>query len=73
MDSDLESRTANQPGRAIARSVCTIRIFASMVSADGLRGTEGVKRDRSVVKDEHGDIWFSLNRVFRGASEPRES
>jgi signal transduction histidine kinase len=29
--------------------------------ADGLRGTEGVKRDRSVVKDQHGAIWFSLN------------
>jgi ligand-binding sensor domain-containing protein/signal transduction histidine kinase len=29
--------------------------------ADGLRGTEGVKRDRSVAKDLHGDIWFSLN------------
>jgi signal transduction histidine kinase/ligand-binding sensor domain-containing protein len=29
--------------------------------ADGLRGTEGVKRDRSVVKDQHGTIWFSLN------------
>jgi signal transduction histidine kinase/ligand-binding sensor domain-containing protein len=30
-------------------------------AADGLRGTEGVKRDRSVVKDQHGVIWFSLN------------
>jgi len=30
-------------------------------AADGLRGTEGVKRDRSVVKDQHGTIWFSLN------------
>jgi signal transduction histidine kinase len=29
--------------------------------SDGLRGTEGVKRDRSVAKDVHGDIWFSLN------------
>ncbi len=29
--------------------------------SDGLRGTQGVKRDRSVVKDLHGDIWFSLN------------
>jgi len=29
--------------------------------ADGLRGTEGVKRDRSVAKDLDGDIWFSLN------------
>ena len=28
---------------------------------DGLRGTEGVKRDRSVAKDLDGDIWFSLN------------
>jgi signal transduction histidine kinase/ligand-binding sensor domain-containing protein len=30
--------------------------------ADGLRGTEGVKRDRSVVKDQHGVIWFALNQ-----------
>ena len=30
--------------------------------SDGLRGTEGVKRDRSVVKDQHGDVWFSLNQ-----------
>jgi signal transduction histidine kinase len=28
---------------------------------DGLRGTGGVKRDRSVVRDLDGDIWFSLN------------
>jgi ligand-binding sensor domain-containing protein/signal transduction histidine kinase len=30
--------------------------------ADGLRGTEGVKRHRSVVGDPAGRIWFSLNR-----------
>ncbi len=30
--------------------------------ADGLRGTEGVKRHRSVVADKPGRIWFSLNR-----------
>ncbi|MBV8068991.1 MAG: hypothetical protein JO270_03750, partial [Acidobacteriaceae bacterium] len=30
--------------------------------ADGLRGTEGVKRCRSVVADPLGRIWFSLNR-----------
>jgi hypothetical protein len=29
---------------------------------DGLRGTEGVKRHRSVVTDPWGRIWFSLNR-----------
>ncbi len=29
--------------------------------ADGLQGTEGVKRDRSVAKDLHGNVWFSLN------------
>lgn len=29
--------------------------------ADGLRGVEGVKRQRSVVKDTLGRIWFSLN------------
>jgi signal transduction histidine kinase/ligand-binding sensor domain-containing protein len=30
--------------------------------ADGLRGTEGVKRHLSVVADSLGRIWFSLNR-----------
>src|SRR5580704_9571824 len=30
--------------------------------ADGLRGVEGVRRDRSVVADPAGRIWFSLNR-----------
>lgn len=30
--------------------------------ADGLRGMEGVKRQRSVVADGLGRIWFSLNR-----------
>ena len=30
--------------------------------ADGLRGTGGVKRNRSVVADSLGRIWFSLNR-----------
>jgi ligand-binding sensor domain-containing protein/signal transduction histidine kinase len=30
--------------------------------ADGLRGSEGVKRHWSVVADPAGQIWFSLNR-----------
>jgi ligand-binding sensor domain-containing protein/signal transduction histidine kinase len=30
--------------------------------ADGLRGLEGVKRNRSVIADPEGRIWFSLNR-----------
>jgi signal transduction histidine kinase/ligand-binding sensor domain-containing protein len=30
--------------------------------SDGLRGTEGVKRNRSVVADQLGQIWFSMNR-----------
>jgi ligand-binding sensor domain-containing protein/signal transduction histidine kinase len=29
---------------------------------DGLHGTEGVRRDKSVVADSHGRIWFSTNR-----------
>jgi signal transduction histidine kinase/ligand-binding sensor domain-containing protein len=29
---------------------------------DGLHGTEGVKRDKSVIADSHGRIWFSTNR-----------
>jgi ligand-binding sensor domain-containing protein/signal transduction histidine kinase len=30
--------------------------------ADGLKGIEGVKRDRSVFADVGGKIWFSMNR-----------
>ncbi len=30
--------------------------------ADGLRGTEGVKRNRSVAADQLGRIWFSMDR-----------
>jgi len=30
--------------------------------ADGLRGTEGARRYRSVMADPRGRIWFSLNR-----------
>lgn len=30
--------------------------------ADGLHGNEGIRRDRSVVSDPEGQIWFSLNR-----------
>jgi signal transduction histidine kinase/ligand-binding sensor domain-containing protein len=32
--------------------------------ADGLRGLEGVKRDRSVIRDPSGRIWFSRNRAM---------
>ena len=30
--------------------------------ADGLRSTEGVKRSRSIVRDQLGRIWISMNR-----------
>jgi len=30
--------------------------------SDGLRGTEGVKRYRSVITDAKGQVWFSTNR-----------
>lgn len=31
-------------------------------TADGLRGTEGIRRHLSVTSDSRGRIWFSLNR-----------
>ncbi|WP_242617928.1 two-component regulator propeller domain-containing protein [Edaphobacter modestus] len=43
---------------------------------DGLRGTEGVKRFRSVVKDAEGNVWFSTSRglsvvnPYRSAASP---
>lgn len=39
--------------------------------ADGLRSVEGVKRHRSVVRDDRGRIWFSLNRGISVADPPR--
>jgi signal transduction histidine kinase len=30
--------------------------------AEGLPSVEGVKRNRSVVEDDHGRLWFSLNK-----------
>jgi ligand-binding sensor domain-containing protein/signal transduction histidine kinase len=39
--------------------------------ADGLHGTEGVRRDRSLVMDGHGRIWFSLNRGVSGIDPAR--
>lgn len=39
--------------------------------ADGLLGVEGVKRHRSVVTDQLGRIWFSLNRGLSVVSPAR--
>lgn len=38
---------------------------------DGLPGTEGVKRDRSVIADRRGHIWFSLNRGLSSVNARR--
>ncbi|WP_263351797.1 sensor histidine kinase [Acidicapsa acidisoli] len=44
--------------------------------SDGLQSTEGVRRDRSVVEDQRGRIWFSMNRGIsvvdpgRGINKP---
>jgi signal transduction histidine kinase/ligand-binding sensor domain-containing protein len=40
---------------------------------DGLQGTEGVKRYRSVVKDSQGHIWFSTNRGLSVVNPMRAS
>jgi PAS domain S-box-containing protein len=37
------------------------RDYREFGMADGLPSSEGVKRSRSVVKDDRGRIWFSLN------------
>lgn len=39
--------------------------------ADGLQDTEGVKRDKSVVMDSHGRIWFSTNRGLSAVNPAR--
>jgi len=50
--------------------------FREYGPADGLRGTEGVKRQRSVVADSRGRIWFATNQglsvinPLRGALHP---
>jgi len=41
--------------------------------ADGLQGTQGVKRHRSVIADPLGRIWFSLNRGISVADPARLS
>jgi len=40
---------------------------------DGLNGTEGVKRDKSVVVDSHGRIWFSTNHGVSAVNPARAS
>jgi ligand-binding sensor domain-containing protein/signal transduction histidine kinase len=39
--------------------------------ADGLQGTEGVKRDKSVVVDSHGLIWLSTSRGLSSVNPAR--
>jgi ligand-binding sensor domain-containing protein/signal transduction histidine kinase len=39
--------------------------------SDGLRGTEGVKRYRSVIADTSGQVWFSTNRGLSVVNLPR--
>jgi ligand-binding sensor domain-containing protein/signal transduction histidine kinase len=41
--------------------------------ADGLLGMEGVKRDQSVVADQLGRIWFSMNRGLSVVDPSRAS
>jgi signal transduction histidine kinase/ligand-binding sensor domain-containing protein len=36
--------------------------YREFVLADGLPSVEGVKRNRSIVEDDHGRLWFSLNK-----------
>jgi len=38
---------------------------------DGLHGTEGVKRYKSVVTDSHGRVWFATNRGFSEVNPSR--
>lgn len=39
--------------------------------ADGLHGTEGVKRDKSVIVDSQGIIWISTNRGLSAVNPAR--
>jgi ligand-binding sensor domain-containing protein/signal transduction histidine kinase len=41
------------------------------VLSDGLPGTEGVKRFRSVIADTKGGVWFSTNRGLSVVNQPR--
>ena len=43
------------------------------VLADGLQGTEGVKRYQSVVADSKGQVWFSTNRGLSVVDPAREA
>jgi ligand-binding sensor domain-containing protein/signal transduction histidine kinase len=46
----------------LVRGVLNPRDIREFGIADGLRGSEGVKRQPSVVSDPVGRVWFSLNR-----------
>jgi signal transduction histidine kinase len=49
---------------AILRGIVEDADVREFGSADGLRETQTVKRDRSVVRDSLGRIWFSMNRAI---------
>jgi ligand-binding sensor domain-containing protein/signal transduction histidine kinase len=57
--------TTNRVLRVARDNLLTGNLTAADVSefgiADGLHGTEGVRRSRSVAKDHTGRIWFSLS------------
>lgn len=47
---------------ALLKQLFEERDYREFGVADGLTSSQGVKRSRSVVRDEHGRIWFSLNQ-----------
>src|SRR5262249_17078181 len=67
--------TASHILQVSARRLAADRLEESEVReyapSDGLWGTEGVKRYRSVIADTKGQVWFSTNRGLSVVNVPR--
>lgn len=63
---ELWIATSNHVLRVDREKLLSLTVMAADVReyglADGLRGLQGVKRHKSVVKDSLGRIWFSMNQ-----------
>ncbi len=56
---------------ALVRGIVAEQDVREFGIADGLRGVAGVKRNRTVVTDPRGRIWFSLNRGISSVDPAR--
>jgi len=67
-DSMIRSDRDRLRGGTLDRS--DVQVYGA---ADGLRGVEGVRRDRSVIASPDGNVWVSLNRGLAVANPLRSA